>query len=806
MNETNRNPMPGRDTMDTRLLDLLLFWEEERKQGRTLTPEELCQGCPDLLPNVQHCLGALRSMAHRMGETSPSAVGGTMGADADLPRLYFDGLQPGLELKHGYKLLSRLGRGGFGEVWKAQGPGGIRVALKFVPYAGKPGESETRALNLMARLRHPNVLTISGAWKQMGLLVVAMDLADRTLWDRLQEALRSGLSGIPRDELLDYMEEAAKGLDYLNSPDHKLSGKHGVGVQHRDVKPQNLLLVGGGVKVGDFGLARLLERTATSHTGNLTVAYAAPEFFRGETSRTSDQYSLAVTYCVLRGGRLPFQGHAAQLMAGHLTGVPDLSGIPPLEWRAVHRALSKDPQARWPDCRSFVTALKATVAVPRPSGTEPPPSQVPTAPIPVGLPVVPAGRKPASERSASGEKTARSRSAMDSRATRIISAGLMIVGILFTVGVFILGVHQLSLLQKSTQTRSVVETKGSGPATRRESTEPSPPGNENPADTEPAMVRVGSQAAPVLCLALSSDNSIAVTSGGNPKGPPAQYGDTALRVWDLKERKLLTTFREHRAPALSLVLLRDGNHVISGDISGELIKWNLNGKIVRDFNRQRSISSIALNRDGESIYFTEGTDSLVYWDPKKAHINVEGIYSTGSSVWHITALPRSNQIALGATNGDIYTRLDRDTPWIRLNGHLFTVPTLAITPDRTRIISGAGARWMDSSSRIPDRSVRVWDIETKSMLKEFDKHGDLVTSVASSPDGRRALSASLDGTIRLWSIPGPHTRMDGNIPIDVVCCLRGHVGPVYTVQYLADGKHAISGGQDGTIRLWRLPD
>src|SRR5205807_1185379 len=103
-------------------------------------------------------------------------------------------------------------------------------------------------------------------------------------------------------------QEAAKGIDYLNQPDHRLGDSTKSVIQHRDIKPQNILLMGGGIKISDFGLMRILKNTVTEHTGNLTVAYAAPEFFMGHTSRSSDQYSLAVTYCQLRGGRLPFAG------------------------------------------------------------------------------------------------------------------------------------------------------------------------------------------------------------------------------------------------------------------------------------------------------------------------------------------------------------------------------------------------------------------------------------------------------------------------------------------------------------------
>src|SRR5262249_48948311 len=72
----------------------------------------------------------------------------------------------------------------------------------------------------------------------------------------------------------------------------------------------------------------------------------------------SDQYSLAVAYCELRGNRKPFSGtNPAQLMAAHLKKPPDLSMLPPAEQGVVGRALAKEPRERWPDCRTFVREL-----------------------------------------------------------------------------------------------------------------------------------------------------------------------------------------------------------------------------------------------------------------------------------------------------------------------------------------------------------------------------------------------------------------------------------------------------------------
>jgi tetratricopeptide (TPR) repeat protein/serine/threonine protein kinase len=268
-------------------------------------------------------------------------------------------LTTGTEAAPGYRLCKRLGAGGFGEVWEAEGPGGFHVALKIVRLGDRAAAAELRSLDILKSIRHPNLLSTFGAWESHSWLVIAMELADRTLWDRFQEAVHQGLPGIPRDELHEYILEAAKGIDYLNAQKPAWEGEHSMGVQHRDIKPQNILLVGNGVKVADFGLARLLEHTITGHTGSMTVAYAPPEFFRGQTSRQSDQYSLAVTYCELRGGRLPFVGSSAQVMAGHLMHPPDLTALPEEEQPVVARALAKEPKERWPNCRSFAETLHA---------------------------------------------------------------------------------------------------------------------------------------------------------------------------------------------------------------------------------------------------------------------------------------------------------------------------------------------------------------------------------------------------------------------------------------------------------------
>jgi formylglycine-generating enzyme required for sulfatase activity len=195
------------------------------------------------------------------------------------------------------------------------------------------------------------LLSVFGAWQRAGHFIMAMELADCSLKDRLCQG------PIPPAEVLRYMHEAAEALDFLNERRHLGPDGAPVSIQHKDVKPSNLLLLGGSIKVADFGTARVLEQTAVSLSGGYSCKYAAPEFFANKMTRRSDQYSLAVTYCELRGNKLPFRGEMAAVVAGHLLDPPDLSMLPEAERPAVARALAKKPEDRWPSCSAFVENL-----------------------------------------------------------------------------------------------------------------------------------------------------------------------------------------------------------------------------------------------------------------------------------------------------------------------------------------------------------------------------------------------------------------------------------------------------------------
>ena len=239
--------------------------------------------------------------------------------------------------------------------------GRVRAALKFVCLAESIGPLELRPLQIIKDIRHPHLLATFGAWQVEKYLVIAMELAERTLLDRFREAAGQGFAGVPATEIHEHFMDASRGLDYLNEPRHPSEGAEPVGIRHRDVKPQNLLLVGGSVKIADFGLARILEHTQTSHTGSMTPAYAAPESSRSrpQASRISTHWRVRTAICVAVACRS--RGGIAQVMAGHLLEPPDLTMLPEGEREVAVRALAKEPKDRWGSCRAFVEALRSEV-------------------------------------------------------------------------------------------------------------------------------------------------------------------------------------------------------------------------------------------------------------------------------------------------------------------------------------------------------------------------------------------------------------------------------------------------------------
>jgi serine/threonine protein kinase len=254
-----------------------------------------------------------------------------------------------------FTLISELGRGGMGVVWKARDEGtGQIVALKLLHAAFTVDADYVtrfeRELELARRIHSAHVVEVLGFGARDGAPYLALEFVDGP---SLRELLKDhGPYAWP--EAKDLLIQITQGL----------ADAHAAGVIHRDLKPSNVLIgPDGTAKLADFGIAKGLDLTRVTGTSTLlgTPAYLAPE---GPIDERSDLYSLGIIAFELLTGAAPFAGSTYQeVIVRHIRETPDLSKLPPEARDIVGWLLAKEPASRPQRASQLVAALYGAVAV-----------------------------------------------------------------------------------------------------------------------------------------------------------------------------------------------------------------------------------------------------------------------------------------------------------------------------------------------------------------------------------------------------------------------------------------------------------
>jgi Tol biopolymer transport system component len=260
-----------------------------------------------------------------------------------------------------YEIVSVLGAGGMGEVYRARDTRLPRnVAIKVLP-AELAGDAKlharlAREARTISALHHPHICMLHDVGHDNGVDYLVLELCEgQSLADRIE---RGPLS---LDETLRYGIELAEAL----------SSAHHAGVVHRDLKPSNIMLTATGVKILDFGLARQRAEGGASTTSSLdgalvgTVAYMAPELLRGEEATPrSDLFAAGAVLYEMLAGTSPFPGSSkAEVIAAILERAPrPLREIQPktpaaLE-RVIFRCLARDANRRWESAHDLAEELR----------------------------------------------------------------------------------------------------------------------------------------------------------------------------------------------------------------------------------------------------------------------------------------------------------------------------------------------------------------------------------------------------------------------------------------------------------------
>jgi tRNA A-37 threonylcarbamoyl transferase component Bud32 len=255
------------------------------------------------------------------------------------------------------EILDLIGHGGMSAVFRARQPKLDRiVALKVLPksLAATPGFAErfTREGRVLARLSHPNIVTVHDFGESGGFCFLTMEYVDGV---NLRQAMRAGR--FTPEQALNIIPVMCEALQYA----------HSQGVLHRDIKPENILLdAKGRVKIADFGIAKILNEDGdggmmlTQSGAKLgTAPYMAPEQIEqpGSVDHRADIYSLGVVFYEMLTGELPLGRFAAPSEKSAVNGNMD---------EVVFRALAKERERRQQSAGEFKTQIEGVASMPAP--------------------------------------------------------------------------------------------------------------------------------------------------------------------------------------------------------------------------------------------------------------------------------------------------------------------------------------------------------------------------------------------------------------------------------------------------------
>ncbi len=724
-----------------------------------------------------------------------------------------------------FELLSRLGQGGMGVVYRAWQPSlGRQVALKCMLRAGDPKSEArfSREIRALGRVEHPNVVKVFTSGSEADQWFYAMELIEGAELSRVCEAL-AGNSVVEIDEghwrqALTTACELARSQETLLSTTHleaeavkvaaapvstttpsaelpaatSKSGRghvkqvveivrqiaeathalHEAGVIHRDIKPGNIILTtdGGHPVLMDLGLAQLADETDGRVTRTRqfvgTLRYASPEqvLSAGKVDRRTDVYSLVATLWELLTLR-PIFGATDELPTPEL--MLKIQTTDPEKPRKHNSHVPQDLEAIVLKClekdrsRRYLTAAELAADLERFLKSEPVLAQ------------------PPSVKYLAGKFVRRYRVPL---ATII---GILLFVIIGTVIAFLNVIHEheatIAALESSETNRQLAENR-----------------------YDALQLETYANRIAIAERELTLNQDINVATAALDTVPPN------LRGWEWRYLMRLRNgdqppLKQHRSGVWMVVFSPDGKQLASSSVDGTVIVWdaatrkplhtfNLIPPYLQALGKAIPVMTVAFSPDGRHL----AAGSLI---PNPVDLrNSEGLIV----VWETTSWKEvvkfkqnkglvtclafsadSKYIASASLNKDnsflIWEVHNSAKPIAVLRGHTGSVNQLRFSPKDSSLVSAS-----------TDGTLKIWSTINYQLLRTIEAHPAPVHDVAITPDGAQLVSAGMDGTTRVWNTATG----------EQVLLLRGHTGSTLGVAVSPDGSRIATSGFDNTVRLW----
>jgi serine/threonine protein kinase/Tol biopolymer transport system component len=690
-----------------------------------------------------------------------------------------------------YRLISLLGEGGMGSVYRALRLHiGDEVAVKVLhpEYVNEATTIERfrREAQAAAMIRHPTVVTIHdfSEARDGEPAYIVMELVEGKTLRKILESEGS----LDPQRAVAIMRQVCKGV----------GAAHRLQVVHRDIKPDNIMILPPDsddnqerVKVLDFGIAKLRDMAASktlTQTGKVigTVYYMSPEQCCAEhLDARSDVYSLGAMLYEMLAGTPPFTAETATaIVAKHLSQppppLPEEVRVSPRLEAVLMRALGKEPGSRQSDASALGRELGDAIGAPQPRTTSERSSADTqrTTKDQTDKALSTARAESKVDESAKGESeaertlTGRTLNSAGAEKGRLLNLPRWL-GVGAIVAAILIGAIAFTLAR-----RASIENHGGAQ-------KPAEPVVENH-DSWQAQMTLKTDSK-VYAVAFSPDDKLLVTASSEGLREDREF-ISQIRLWDAVTGELKKTLTEHSEGILSVSFAPDGQALAGATGSGNAaskfgkvklwdartgeLKWAVSGHT--DF-----ATSVAFSPDGRLIASGSLDHTVKLWDAQTGEMHQS--LPLSDKVYAVAFSPDGKLLAIASQKAVELWDIESGKVQQSFSGNEYAVHAIAFSPDASLIAGG------DISG-----SVELWDARSGTLRQTFKEHGDVVDAVAFAPDGKTLASGSYDSTVIIWNLQ-TMTRL----------VTLQETDKVTSVSFSHDGRTFASGNRDKTVHLWK---
>lgn len=674
-----------------------------------------------------------------------------------------------------YRLLSLLGSGGMGSVYRARRlliGDDVAVKILHTEYVNEPKTVERfrREAQAAAMIRHPSVVAIydfSEARDGEPAYIVMELVEGKSLRKILESEGRLGAS-----RAVAIMREICKGV----------GAAHRLQVVHRDIKPDNIMIlprdsddINEHVKVVDFGIAKLRDMAGDkklTQTGRVigTVYYMSPEQCCGEhLDARSDVYSLGAVLYEMLAGAPPFTAETGTaIVAKHLTEPPPPfaveATVPARLEAVVMRSLGKDAETRQSDASALRKELEAAIGYHDAS----PATDFISGDI-SSTGIQPEEHASPAQAKSPVAKITEPKDTSPTEARRSIILRWSVVGVIATL----IAVAAFMFTRRARIEKPLVDSQSHAITKENE--------------TIWAAVTTLQSASKVYAIAFSPDDQLlASASSEGLRGD--QESISEIRLWSMSTGELRRTLTEHSEGVLSIAFSPDGNALAVATSSGtgkskigKIKLWDVQTGILKwAVNAHEDLAtSICFSPDGQLVASGSWDRTVKLWDAQTGKLNKSLPHD--DQVYAIAFSPEGTLLATAGQKSVSLWNVQSGEVKQLLSGDYYAVRAVAFSPDGRSVATG------DVKSR-----VELWDAQSGSLKQTFDGHTDVVDAVTFSPDGQILVSGSYDTNVIFWNLKN----------MVQLKTLRG-TERVTSVAFSHDGRTFASGGWDKAVRLWK---